>query len=967
MAPQMRGLTRFITDLRAGQDTAQERKRINVEINNIRTKFASSLTSYQKRKYVCKLIYIHLLGLTDEVLFGVDHAYLLVNSSNYAEKQLGYLLVSILHSRGSLSQLTFAQQLMERVHSSLMRDLRVDSDETNILALLFIVSNFKFSFCDESPIVITDTDPTVKLWQDITQMVYELCVSPTAPNRVKQKASAAMLVMLRLRPAELTVNDRWIPRLLAMIDDTELSLILSAAPLASFLTDLNPSYAKAIMPSVTQRLHALIVDAICPDEHMYYDVPCPWIVLKLLQLAENYFVRCSSHALDAGTIQDLRYVVSRTIKNALAPRQVQMSRNAHAAILFQAVSILTYLDASTDAVSATVRALVQLVDSADTNTRYLALDTLTKLKARSMSKISFSEHLDKIFSSLDDKDISVRRKAIDLLYIVCDESSYTRIVSRLFEYYPSAEASLQTSLSVKIALIAEQFTMDSTWYVYSMLRLLSISRCASQPVKADGAAAGEVWERVVQVIVNQEDLHIKTSKYIVKLLQRPDTAPTSESLVKAAAFVLGEYGYKLARQSTKSELFGIDVQLRILYDFYFISGLQTRSLLMSAFLKFVSHFPSEDFVPLILDLFEAETYSIDIEIQKRANEYMRVATLLLSESQDDQEFARSLLVPVPPFEGKENKLLKQLGSVALVNRSMSTLKKSTGSLNGDSNDEILTLDSSADPFLPEPSSRQLPLSINWQDGYHRMLLYDAGIFYEDQLLKITYRIQRGGSSYSISFTVINNAAKTSGATITAFTVNNLIYEDNNGYVVTLTKNPELTIADRTTMVLEVRIIDMMQNNKGPVLLMSYKCSGSFNAVRLKIPVVLLKCMSGTTLNSTDDFKKRWVQIGTTLGVENGERSGLFQSPHRYNSPFLVGALQRMGFAIVQKTPENAYKNVMVTGAAIIHTIKSNFGVLVLLCSTDSDARQFQVTVRGTGVGLAANILELLQQILKLQS
>ena len=86
MAPQMRGLTRFITDLRAGQDTAQERKRINVEINNIRTKFASSLTSYQKRKYVCKLIYIHLLRLTDEVLFGVDHAYLLVNSSNYAEK-----------------------------------------------------------------------------------------------------------------------------------------------------------------------------------------------------------------------------------------------------------------------------------------------------------------------------------------------------------------------------------------------------------------------------------------------------------------------------------------------------------------------------------------------------------------------------------------------------------------------------------------------------------------------------------------------------------------------------------------------------------------------------------------------------------------------------------------------------------------------------------------------------------------
>ncbi|WPK23714.1 hypothetical protein PUMCH_000959 [Australozyma saopauloensis] len=972
MAPQMKGLTQFIMDLRAAQDAAEERKRINVEVSNIRAKFATSLTSYQKKKYVCKLIYIYLLGLSEEVRFGLDQAYDLLSSSNYLEKQLGYLLVSLLLNRTGITPLNFVQELIERTQTHLIRDLRVDSDDINILALLFIASNFNFpAVGHQKTVIITNTDPTAEFWQELIPLVYGLCVSPTSTNLVKKKASVALLALLRLCPSVLITNDNWIPRLLSLIDDTDISLILSAVPLASLLTEFKPSYAKAIMPSVAQRLYSLVVDATCPSDEFYYDTPSPWLVIKLLQLTEHYFVKTgSSDSLDATTVQSIRLVVSRSIQNALVPRLAQTSRNTHSAILFQAVSILTYLDASPDALSGAVKALVQLIDSQETNTRYLALDTLIKLVARSEAKIPFVEHLEKIFTSLHNKDISVRRKTIDLLYIVCDEMSYTQIVNHLLDYYPSSETSLRASISVKIALIAERFATDSTWYVSSMLRLLSISGSTANPnVRIDGVLEGEVWERVAQVIVNNEDLTIKACKYIVNILRKSSGAPEGDSLMKVSAFVLGEFGYKLAEQSnSENEQFGINSQFQILYDSYFTSSLLTRPLILSAFLKFINRFPKADFVPDIMDLLEVETLSLDLEIQNRASEFLKIATFLVSSNYEDVSFAKSLLLPLPPFENKENKLLRQLGSLALVNRSTSSFKRTlvgSPAPNGPDNSE--NFDEKSNPFFEDEAPKPLPLTPNWYGGYHRMLQYDAGIFYEDQLVKLTYKIQRSGYAYTISFTIINNAARNSGATISAFTVSDISTDNKGEYIVNLTKTPDLTITDRSSMEFEARICDIVENKCGPVISISYKCSGSFNSLRLKIPISLLKGLSGTTMASIDDFKKRWVQIGTLLGVEEGELSGLLCAPHRYNCAFLASTLQRIGFAIVQKTPDNPGENIMITGAGILKTLKSNYGVLISLRSTDLDAKAFQLTVRATGAGLSAIMFGLVQEILSLQN
>lgn len=114
----MRGLSVFISDIRnckrffylcflksdlnsyflciSGKSREAEVKRINKELANIRSKFKGdkTLDGYQKKKYVCKLLFIFLLG--HDIDFGQKEAVNLLVSNKYTEKQIGYLFISVI-------------------------------------------------------------------------------------------------------------------------------------------------------------------------------------------------------------------------------------------------------------------------------------------------------------------------------------------------------------------------------------------------------------------------------------------------------------------------------------------------------------------------------------------------------------------------------------------------------------------------------------------------------------------------------------------------------------------------------------------------------------------------------------------------------------------------------------------------------------------------------------------------------
>ncbi|MEQ2229848.1 AP-2 complex subunit alpha-1 [Ilyodon furcidens] len=86
----MRGLAVFISDIRNCKSKEAEIKRINKELANIRSKFKGdkALDGYSKKKYVCKLLFIFLLG--HDIDFGHMEAVNLLSSNKYTEKQIDY-------------------------------------------------------------------------------------------------------------------------------------------------------------------------------------------------------------------------------------------------------------------------------------------------------------------------------------------------------------------------------------------------------------------------------------------------------------------------------------------------------------------------------------------------------------------------------------------------------------------------------------------------------------------------------------------------------------------------------------------------------------------------------------------------------------------------------------------------------------------------------------------------------------
>lgn len=81
-----------------GKSKEAEIKRINKELANIRSKFKGdkTLDGYQKKKYVCKLLFIFLLG--HDIDFGHMEAVNLLSSNKYSEKQIVSTIVRVVYN-----------------------------------------------------------------------------------------------------------------------------------------------------------------------------------------------------------------------------------------------------------------------------------------------------------------------------------------------------------------------------------------------------------------------------------------------------------------------------------------------------------------------------------------------------------------------------------------------------------------------------------------------------------------------------------------------------------------------------------------------------------------------------------------------------------------------------------------------------------------------------------------------------
>lgn len=121
------------------------------------------------------------------------------------------------------------------------------------------------------------------------------------------------------------------------------------------------------------------------------------------------------------------------MNNCAEPTRNVQHNNAQHAVLFEAIGLAIHLDTNSPLVSTAAVLLARFISSKETNVRYLGLDTMAHLAARTDNLNAIKQHQRTIILSLRDKDISVRRRALDLLYSMCDVDNSELIVASFYD------------------------------------------------------------------------------------------------------------------------------------------------------------------------------------------------------------------------------------------------------------------------------------------------------------------------------------------------------------------------------------------------------------------------------------------------------------------------------------------------------------------------------------------------------
>ncbi|KAB1227334.1 AP-2 complex subunit alpha-2 [Morella rubra] len=616
----MRGLSVFISDIRNCQNKEQERLRVDKELGNVRTRFKNEkgLSPYEKKKYVWKMLYIYMLGY--DVDFGHMEAVSLISAPKYPEKQVGYIVTACLLNENH----DFLRLAINTVRNDI-----IGRNETFQCLALTMVGNIGGREFAES----------------LAPDVQKLLISSSCRPLVRKKAALCLLRLFRKNPDVVNV-DGWADRMAQLLDERDLGVLTSSMSLLVALVANNHEAYWSSLPKCVKTLERLARNQDIPQEYTYYGIPSPWLQVKTMR-ALQYFPTIE----DPNTRRALFEVLQRILMGTDVVKNVNKNNASHA-VLFEALALVMHLDAEKEMMSQCVALLGKFIAVREPNIRYLGLENMSRMLLVTDVQDIIKRHQAQIITSLKDPDISIRRRALDLLYGMCDITNAKDIVEELLQYLSTAEFAMREELSLKAAILAEKFAPDLSWYVDVILQLID---------KAGDFVSDDIWFRVVQFVTNNEDLQPYAAAKAREYLDKP---AIHETMVKVSAYLLGEFGHLLARRPgcSPKEIFSIiHEKLPTVSSF-------TVSILLSTYAKILMHTqpPDPELQNQIWAIFNKYESCIDAEIQQRAVEYhamSRKGAALMD-----------ILAEMPKFPERQSALIKKAEDTEVDTAELSAIR-----------------------------------------------------------------------------------------------------------------------------------------------------------------------------------------------------------------------------------------------------------------------------------------------------
>jgi AP-1 complex subunit gamma-1 len=415
MSQKLRDLIRSV---RACKTAAEERAIITKESALIRTAFKDETHAEYRHRNVAKLLYFSILGYPTH--FGQMECIKLLASGRFNEKRIGYLALMLL--------LDEKQEVLTLVTNSLQMDL---NHPNQFVAGLALTALGTIGSAEMARDLANDVDKHLK-----------------GANPYLRKKAALCTIRLLKRVPDLL--DTFLPHIVVLLTDKNHNVLLCGVTLVTAVVQLQPSYVERfgrLVPALIKILRKLLLAGTAPE----YDiggVTDPFLQSKIL-----YLLRILG-ANNAGAAEAMQAVLAQVATNTEA------SRNSGSAVLYEAVNVIMAISANTAASSASAADVVvtgadagdkqdaaglkvlalnilgRFLSSKDANHRYVALETLTRVINHDVAAVQ--RHRAVIVECLRDPDVSIRRRALDLVYALVNADNVRPLTKELLNYVVSA-------------------------------------------------------------------------------------------------------------------------------------------------------------------------------------------------------------------------------------------------------------------------------------------------------------------------------------------------------------------------------------------------------------------------------------------------------------------------------------------------------------------------------------------------
>lgn len=228
----------------------------------------------------------------------------------------------------------------------------------------------------------------------------------------------------------------------------------------------------------------------------------------------------------------------------------ETSKNSGNAILYECVQTIMAVESDDGLRVLAVNILGRFLLNRDNNIRYVALNTLAKCvmeekrvvkdglvqsnagEGANNAASAMQKHRTTIVDCLKDPDVSIRQRALELIYHLVNSDNVESLTAELLNYLVLCPREHRSDICSRVLRVVEKYSPNNRWRVDTLITMLTIA--GRESAKTVQSAS------IIYISRSSEDLRAYATHKLLKAIRDDDGS--QKGLLIVGVWCIGEYG-----------------------------------------------------------------------------------------------------------------------------------------------------------------------------------------------------------------------------------------------------------------------------------------------------------------------------------------------------------------------------------------------------------------------------------------